>query len=504
MVVCNSQADPERVKPGEEFTLKIAVCNAGSLAVESGMVTFGGGPFVNVGPAGHNLKQIPPGGDVDLQQRMRAVKDAPDGTQSVEINIEVNDPFGNHYTFLRPVSLEIRSQTPVYSGPPATPGSPPRLLVVAVKTDPKVLKPGEPFDITLTVENLGERVARDVLVYLPASEKIAPVGDGCHSRIGQIAAGERVETTLSLRFNPNLESNYHLIEFDLDYSDTNGNRDNIQQAVNLEVQANMVQRPKLIISSLSTSPEVIHPGDTVNVTLQIDNVGGLPARQVVVTLGGMNGEGLRPFAPLGSGNVRFLPAVPTGEKVEVDIVLILDGFAEARAYPLLVGLDYSSEQNLDYAETQVISLQVHNRPVLQIGFYKEIPPAKVGQSMRLPIEVINLSVNKINIITMEVSSDQMDVQTNPAYVGRLDMGGVFTLDVNAMPRASGIIELQVALQYLDDYNQSQIYHQYLTVEVGERVSLPEPTAENPLPTQSEQSFWQNLVRVFLGIFGIGS
>lgn len=505
LVVCSSETNPGRVNPGDEFTLSIQICNAGRLAAENGLATFGGGAFVTAGATVHHLGQIPANGFTQVQQRLRTPKEALPGVQPVEVALVANDPAGNPYNFLHSVSVEVASPAPVYSGPAAPSGSPPRLLIASSRTEPAQLQAGEAFSLILTIENLGGREAKDILMNLTPSDKAIPASESWFARLEQIPAGCRAEVSLPLRLSPQIQPGYHPLEVTLEFSEARGGTFTSVQTSILEVQAGLARQPKLILAAYQTRPETLNPGDRLLLTLQIDNVGGAPANQITLTMGGQNGEGLRPFAPLGSGNVKFLPGIPAGGSAAVDIQLILDGYAEARAYPVLVGLEYCGEGDLPQTESQVISLQVHFRPLLQVGFYKEVPPGRVGQSLRLPIEVVNLSANKINITAMEVTSSQMDIHSGPAYAGRLEMGGTFTMEVNATPRQANTLQVEVSLHYLDEYNQAQTYRQSLTIEAGEPAPVSEPNGEEtPVQAQPKQSFWQNVLRFLLGIFGLGS
>jgi hypothetical protein len=77
---------------------------------------------------------------------------------------------------------------------------------------------------------------------------------------------------------------------------------------------------------------------------------------------------------------------------------------------------------------------------------------------------------------MKVTGEGAEFSNNVILVGTLDVGMYFTLDATVIPSGSGPLELLVTIDYTDDFNQSQVITQTLTVDVQETF-MPEPGME---------------------------
>jgi hypothetical protein len=109
---------------------------------------------------------------------------------------------------------------------------------------------------------------------------------------------------------------------------------------------------------------------------------------------------------------------------------------------------------------------------------------------------------------MKVTAEGAEFSNNVILVGNLDVGMYFTLDATMIPSVAGPLDLLVTIDYTDDFNQSQVISQTLTVDVQEML-LPEPGMEGgegtPITTElPPETLWQKVLRFFKGLLGLGS
>jgi hypothetical protein len=294
------------------------------------------------------------------------------------------------------------------------------------------------------------------------------------------------------------------LEISLEYSDWQGGSYAGRQSVGLEVNTALADRPQLIIGAAETTPGVLSPGDTFGLMLAIDNVGGGDAERVTLMLGGEGGTGLGPFGLRRSGNVRFVAHVAAGESVEVEQVLVVDGSAEPGAYSLPILMSYDDTRGTRRTEDQRISLLVQRQPHLQIGFYRDVELATVEVPFDLPVEVINIGRSLINVSTLEITSEEMEIGEGSIYLGPLDGGTSGSLDATAIAHEGGTNEVLVTVHYLDDFEQPQVVTAALAVQVEqpeEEIAAGEPAAGEP---EEAKTFWQKVWRVLRGMLGLGS
>ena len=264
-----------------------------------------------------------------------------------------------------------------------------------------------------------------------------------------------------------------------------------------------------MLTTYEVDPTALQPGARFDLKLLISNVGDETAEDVLLTLGGSSGEQLQPFALVNSGNVRFIEELPAGDVTEITVTMLVDGTAASGVYNLPLDFSYG---NSDRTDAQVVNLLVEKAPQLQVGFYRSTGPGFVGQPLDLPVEVVNIGRSLINVSTLSLSSPDGTVENNSIYIGPLDGGTSGSLDGLIVPEAGGPLEVVVTVNYLDDFNQPQIFEQTLTVQVeapdeppefgedGRVIVVDGETADSP----EDESFGQLLWRFIRGMLGLGS
>jgi len=259
------------------------------------------------------------------------------------------------------------------------------------------------------------------------------------------------------------------------------------------------------LSGYATQPESLSPGEAFTLEMEITNAGEGNAYQLLVTLGGEGEAGSKPFAILGAGNVQLVARLQPGESVHLSRRLILDGAAEAGVYNLPVTLAYENAAGERSSEAQALNLLVNRRPQMQVSFYQDVALGRVGEPLVLPIELVNIGRSSINVSTMEVSGEGLEVTNGSMFVGVLDGGTTASLDAEVIPRDPGTLPVQIAIHYLDDFNQPQIITHTLTVEIEDTVT-PTPLApgQSPGEEQGETGLLGRIWAFFRALLGLGS
>jgi len=490
LTIRNYSVEPSRVVVGREFVVRIDIYNAGSRAGENTMATFPGGTFLPVGETGHLLWQLHINDTAVVTQRMRVPTGLSSGSYNLQVNLSANDWEGNHFEYPETVAVEVIG---LGNGRP-------RLVIDETRTEPEILGPGDAFSLTLGLINSGDRTATDLLVGV-ASPEIAVPGSGSN-----VVAVERVDingnavVTLPLVLGQVADAGRVNLDVALDYGDYHGGAYAERQSIGLEVSTALENRPQLLVESYETVPDPLSPGGPFTLTIELNNVGGGEAQRVMVTLGGEGGSDLGPFAPRTSGNVRFVDRLPAGDGVDVVQQLIVDGSADPGAYTLPISLAYDDVRGTRHVDDQRISLLVRRQPHLRIGFFRPVEDALEDTPFDLPIDVTNIGRTSLNVSTVVVTSEDLEIQDGSLYVGPLDGGTTGSLEATAVAETAGTVEVVVAVHYLDDFDQPQTITETLTVEVDAPV-------EETIDEEAEEAvggFWQRVLRVLQGLLGLGS
>lgn len=395
----------------------------------------------------------------------------------------------------------------------------PQIAIELATTEPALLRPGESFILTLALANVGNYTAIDVTAILQSTDLAIPIAGSNVRILPRIGIEETVTMTLPLVLSDTVGEGPRNLAFAIEFFDLDGRAYNTQQSIGLTIgQADPTAtptttpdpaQPRLVLTTYFVTPETaLQPGGVFDLTLNITNVGDAAARNVVLTLGGEGGQQLAPFALLNSGNLRFIATIAANETIEVVQKLIVDGTADSGFYTLPIDFSYDDEQATPLTAAQVINLLIEEQPQFRISFYRPVAVGMVDQPLDLPVEVVNIGRNLVNVSTLTITSLDMQVDNNAVYIGPLDGSTSGSLEAIALPQTSGELLVEVTVNYLDDFNQPQIYMETLTVQVEEPFQpIDAPGSEESLATAeagAEETFLDSLWRFVRGMLGLGS
>jgi len=99
------------------------------------------------------------------------------------------------------------------------------------------------------------------------------------------------------------------------------------------------------------------------------------------------------------------------------------------------------------------------------------------------------------------------IDPSSTLVGSLDPGGYFTFDATVFPDAAGPLQLNVTIDYTDDFNQARTITKTLDITVEEMIIDPsiDPSmgGGEVIPVE-EETFFHKVWRFILGLFGLDS
>lgn len=424
-------------------------------------------------------------------------------------NVVVEDAL----TLFGPTPTPVPTNTPVPTDTPAYVFGQPQLAIESAISDPAVPQPGETFELTMAIANLGNWTAVDAALELQSTDVAVPATGSNVRIVPRIGVEETMTVTMSLVLSPTVPQGPLNLTFNVDYFDLSGQPYNTLQSVGLAISEVTAtpgpDQARLVLTTYGIEPQgTLQPGSLFDLILALSNVGNADADNVTVTLGGSGGEQLQPFALVNAGNIRFIDTIAAGDTAEIRQAMRVAGTADAGIYNLPVALSFDTAAEPD---TQVINLLVERPPLLQVNFYRDVNLGQVGQPLDLPVEVVNIGRSLINVSTLSVTSANMQMENNSIYIGPLDGGTSGSLDAIGIPQEGGTLQVVVTVNYLDDFNQAQTYEETLAVEVeapGEITTGPDGAppgaAAGGQEPDEEEGFLGVLWRFIRGMLGLGS
>jgi len=417
----------------------------------------------------------------------------------------------------------------------------PLVLVPSYGASSAVLVPGQNVEVQVNLRNDGQRAALNVIAtFIEGEGDFQPRITGGVLADTRMEVGEFTSINQILKVNPDLIGETATMEMTLEYTDEFGNAYeesfllvlDLNDAINTGATATPTLTPnsQLVITSYEISVGQLQPGTTFQLDMTVQNQGESSADSVTMIIGG-GGSGSTSlddtstsggvsgsagtfdnFAPIGSSNVQRIGDLASGGRTIVSQQLVVNVSTQPGAYPLPVSFVYTNEDGESVTDDQVITMLVYSSPQIEVNFYRPLDPLFVGQPGALPLQVVNLGRSSVTLGTMLITADNGTVENGETLIGSLDTGGFFTFDSTVSPDKPGQIQIDVVINYTDDFNEPQSIIKTFNLEVmGD-----DPLFEGALDGQSggfpleetgsrqPETFGQIVFRFIRGLFGLDS
>ncbi|MBC7878010.1 MAG: IPT/TIG domain-containing protein [Anaerolineales bacterium] len=415
----------------------------------------------------------------------------------------------------------------------------PQLVIDSYKANVSTVQSGQEFKININFDNAGTSGAFNVQAAFTSAD-LVPTKTGGVVALGSIAAGAGGNTSQTfLAADSIFGKTIVIVDVALTYYDVSGT--SYSDKFTLSVPAGGgtggvsyptstptgLQSGQLIIPSYGTTIDPLQPGSQFTLAMTVQNVGNDIAQRVTMIVGGgssgtggstpqpggVSGGGgeFTNFAPVGTSNVQSLGDLRAGSMVQVSQDLIVNVSTNPGAYPMKITFSYLNDKGEVINDEQVITLLVFSLPNVDVSFYRPPDLFFAGQPGALPIQVVNLGKRTAVLGNMTVTSTSGIIENGSTLVGSLDAGGYFTLDSTLFPDLPGTVELNIVIEYTDDFNQPRTVEKTieLTVEEGSFEPMPDPSTEGSeggevfIPP-GDESFLQKTWRFILGLLGLDS
>ena len=428
------------------------------------------------------------------------------------------------------------------STPPATstanPYSRPQIVIDTYSISVDAVRYGQDFNLNMSLDNAGGSTAYGIQVTFTSSDLLM-LKNGGVVVAGSLGVVGKSNFSQTMTASAILVSQSRVsLEMDVSYYDDKGTSYSDKFSLIFPVASSGrggsyvpaatatptgVHRPQLVVMAYLTDVDTLQPGVTFTLNMTVKNVGNVPAKGITMILGGgssgsgsgtpsagVSGGGgeFSNFAPVGSSNIQSLGDLQPGASLPASQKLVVNVSTNPGAYPMKITFSYQDNQGNPVNDDQVITLLVYNLPSIDIGFYQPVGTLMAGQPNTLPLQVISLGKRNVVLGKMIVKSGGGVVENGEGLVGSLDPGAYFTLDAQVTPNGPGPLDLNITIEYTDDFNQVRTITKTLTVDVSDMSMQPTPDMSmqgggSSNSTQPE-SFWQKVWRFILGLFGLDS
>ncbi|MCJ7736278.1 MAG: hypothetical protein MUQ10_03055 [Anaerolineae bacterium] len=361
--------------------------------------------------------------------------------------------------------ITILASTPVpqpTTRPEPTSPPPPGRPVLAIRNfSVSPVRPvvGREFVVIIEVYNTGSRGAENTMIGFPGGTFV-PVGETGHL-YGLLHINHTIVVTQVMRVPSGMASGSYPLQVDLSANDWEGNHYEFPESIAVEVIGVGHGRPQLVIESAHTVPDLLRPGDSFDLLIELANWGDRTATSVLV--GTMSPD---LALPAGGSNVAAVGSVGINNTALVTLPLVLADVTTAGRLNLNLSLEYSDYTGGGFSAQQSVGLEVETaleeRPQLLIESYAT-EPSQVGPGdiLTLTLDVRNVGGGDAHRFTLALGGCDGSAlgvfaplnSGNVQFVPEVAAGEVVVLDQQLVVNASatsGVYSLPVALSYDDD------------------------------------------------------
>lgn len=425
--------------------------------------------------------------------------------------VELSDSSGNVVqspNILKVIAPATAIPTALSLPTPITVTTIPSLAVSNFVATPSTIIAGQSTNLSFTVQNRGNQVARTIVVTLGNSSQFVASGGQASINIPDLAPNATYTANMTVTATQEVVIGANSIPLRLSYRDIAGEVYTTDATLSVTI-APSINQSQIVIDAYAIEPQNPEPGDYVTVHMTLSNHGNTTASQVAVRFTGAD----ELLLPSSTGDTFVVGDLQAGSKAPLQVLLILSTKAEAGAQLQAITIGYI--QNGEVKEVQdsiTVNVAKVDKPqarLLLANYDTGVDILQPGMRFTLNIALQNVGLANATATTVTFGTVQSNGGTgdpnNPddgsqtnntpsstfaplgtaglSYIGdilpditqELSQGFIVAGDV-----ASGIYSLPITLQYSlpDGSNKQESLNLSLVVIAPPRLRF---NPQNPLP-----------------------
>jgi len=317
-------------------------------------------------------------------------------------------------------------------------------LAITGEIVPSTISPGESGNLVLTITNSGTDYARNCKLTISPHSYIT--FDKKNFELETIGPSSSKQVSVPLTIDSDMTKSATSVFITLTYSEgASSTTSTYSSSVSLSIS----QRSLVQIEDLEWEPELIQPGNTINATVNLKNVGSGNVNDMTVQFG----DSTMPFVAANGDLEDYVGSIPSKSTKTASFSLLINKEAETEAYSVPLTLNYYDESGTSHSETKHVGMKISGIPdfVVTLEDDSEMYSGNIGE---ITISISNRGTSSASFLTLSFDSD-LEVTPKEYYVGDLDPDDyeTVTLNVDLSKVSSGKKEMLLFMDYKDPYNQ---------------------------------------------------
>jgi len=561
---------PKKVRPGDEITLKIHVKNEGALKARFITVVVSPTPvsFIPSGGGAEAIAQVASQSGV-IQSVLLPVDSAVryieylDGKEEkvVEFKFKVNE---NVDPGIYPLYISLAYHVQMGENLQMLQGFDYFSITVIREGEatfeieniekPETVHPGEDFEITIGLRNLGLEPAKEVLVDLSPLLELRNgavlIDNTTRQHFTYVINTNRVmEYKFRLHISEDASTGSYPMRLKVSYY-SGDSKDQREQTFDFSIQVVRRNQAFIEIESVEMDPKAIEPGDEFVLKVKVKNVGdetarafsfriepsevNVPGEVTKVDLSALQSlpiqgsqsmsenlqvalnqimeqlarENINAFLPIGEDNIKYLSELSPGQEKVLEFHLKANERLENGIYPLKISLEYLSTPNDEkLTDERLIGVPILGREHIIISKVSTSPSRVLAgiNNVEINFEVENIGSGSARYVILKPMPEEpfelSETSEQIINIGTLRQGdsAKATFKVNVKEGArGGTYEIPVKIEYKDSSGNTREDVIKIPIIVNEKPKITvEKVSFDKTPRQGEE------VLVYIKVKNIG-
>lgn len=250
---------------------------------------------------------------------------------------------------------------------------------------------------------------------------------------------------------------------------------------------------KLIINKVSTSADVIQPGEKFTLNFSLKNNFDDSVENVVIKIAGIEGKNaLGGFSPVGTTNEIYCNNLGSGDSEQASIDLISDPSLKPGTYNLVVDLKYNEKGGSTYDDNRIVGVAIANKANVMITSLSTNDGTQAGSNKKVSVNFVNAGVTSLKEVVLTVTANK---NTYIKYFGTVDADDENSFEQN-LP-IDGNVTGNVEISYKDDMNNTgKVTKDFSIKATSNNKGQKDKKAAN-------KGFFGSIAAFFKSLFGLG-
>jgi hypothetical protein len=452
------------IKPGASFDLGMRLANTGMAVYSNLQIAIEGLEADKLSLTGEGSvfrASVPGRHEENLTYKIFVSKKAATGTYPLTFALTAKAGDGTEVTSSYVYYVNVNAGDIADADPSS-------IEITRLTSPERSYRPGDKFDIAMTLKNSGGSTAKNIKVVAAGNEVIVPMSANTKI-INSVPAGESRDMTFSFAATADAKSQNYAIQFSLTYQtgmDAEGGEvtQTVEQYAGVEInnppvptetpaptESEKISKPKIVIQEYKTDPSIVKAGQEFDLLLVFKNThkdkttGNI---KIVLTAMNETQEKGSVFTPVNGSNTVYIDNIKPQGTYEHKMRMYAVPDASARTYTISVGFNYEDDKYNEYTEEETIGVNVKQIVKMEIGDFSVPQTVMVGEPVSLYFNIVNSGKVQLSNLRVMINPGEAEIDLSQAnmFIGKLAAGnsayydGVFT--PNSPGPVSGVITIR--------------------------------------------------------------